>query len=295
MQTTGSNHNEASAAQLRDAAIGCGIPAEDLPAQNPAPWRRLAFEGAYNFRDIGGYPTSSGGVVRRGLVYRSDNLNTLTDADLARMSALGLRCVHDFRLDKELERQPSRLPDGMVVQRLSTSDMQTGEAASMVDVMVDMLHGRRALPPASFWADNYAEMLVSGRPMFVTLLRSLAGADALPALFHCTGGKDRTGIACMLLHAVLGVGESDILDDFTLTNLYRTPVRMAALREGLESNGIPVVDAVPIIGVQRDAMVQTIARLGSHYGGPVQYLVDGGLEPDVIDVLRERLVTSSPR
>ena len=289
--TGGTNLRGATPAnELRAIAVAAGVPADDLPVADPAPWRRLPLEGAYNFRDVGGYNTLDGGVVRTGLVYRSDHLNQLTDNDLETIAALGLRRVHDFRLDKEVERQPSRLPANLKVLRLATTDMENGEAATMVDVIVDILNGRRPLPPPTFWVENYAEMLVSGRPMFVELFRSLATADALPALFHCTGGKDRTGIAGMLLHLVLGVSEADALDDFALTNLYRTWVRLDALRDGLVAAGVDIASAVPIIGVERDAMVQTIAHVRVNYGGPENYLIEGGLDLEALARLRTVLV-----
>jgi protein-tyrosine phosphatase len=71
--------------------------------------RRLPFEGAGNFRDLGGYPTSSGGTTKWNLVYRSDGLQNLTDTDLDHYESLGVRVVYDLRRDDERERLPNRV------------------------------------------------------------------------------------------------------------------------------------------------------------------------------------------
>ncbi len=71
--------------------------------------RLVPLEGTLNFRDLGGYP-AAGGVTRWGTVYRADRLSALTDADVAHLAELGLRTVCDFRYDREVEEDPSRLP-----------------------------------------------------------------------------------------------------------------------------------------------------------------------------------------
>ena len=67
----------------------------------------IPLEGALNLRDVGGYRTPRGSVAT-GVVFRSDNLAELTDADLATFDRLGIKSVYDFRGDREVELQPSR-------------------------------------------------------------------------------------------------------------------------------------------------------------------------------------------
>ena len=160
----------------------------------------------------------------------------------------------------------------------------------MVDIVRDILAGKRPVPPADFWDENYLLMLTHGQTMFASVAASLADADRLPAMYHCTGGKDRTGLSTALLLELLGVDDDDIADDFLLTNLYRTPYRVEALRSGLESNGVDVSSTVPIIGVCRSALLRARAELRTTYGGAEQYLVGGGLDPAMPKRLRDLLL-----
>ena len=274
---------------LRRFALHQGIAAVDLPGPGVSD-RRVRLDGAYNFRDIGGLVGAGGRRVRTGQVYRSDHLNELSDADLGVVGALGLRAIHDFRLDSEVERQPSRLPTkpAIAVIRCPTGDVP-GDT-STVDVVRDILAGLRPVPPADFWDENYLLMLAAGQPTFATVMASLTRPKGLPAMYHCTGGKDRTGISTALLLELLGVADDDIIDDFLLTNLYRTPYRVEALRDGLAANGIDVVATIPIIGVCRSAIERARAELRTTYGGAEGYLIGGGLDPEMPQRLRDLLL-----
>lgn len=276
-------------AELLERALAEGVARADLPTTLPDADRRLRLEGGLNFRDVGGYVGLGGRRVRRSMVFRSDHLNELTDADRDTIAALGLRVVHDFRLAQERERQPSRMHAGPEVQLLSTADLD-GIDTTMMDVIRDMIAGLRPMPAADFWVDNYVTLVANGRSMFVELHRSLAAGDRLPAMYHCTGGKDRTGIATALLLTMLGVDRATIVDDFLCTNLYRTPARVRALRAGMAAVGVDVVAAIPVLGVTRDAIERALEVIDAEYGGPERYLVDGGLPADAPDRLRTLLL-----
>ncbi len=212
----------ATPADLLEFARSVGIREADLPTMMPEPWRRLNLAGGYNFRDVGGYATLNGRFVRRGLLWRSDHMNELTDSDVAILDTLDLQVIHDFRIDSEVERQPTRfsITSPPRVTRLVMGDVSGSEAA--IGIIADVMAGRLPAPSADFWNDNYLDMLERGRHMFVGLFSSLAMPGSLPSLYHCTGGKDRTGIASVLLHSVLGVDRDVAVNDFLLTNIYRT-------------------------------------------------------------------------
>jgi protein-tyrosine phosphatase len=267
-------------AALHRFALTQGFTDGELPSRDLGDDRRIPLIGAFNFRDAGGYPTSSGRKVRRGVLFRSDQMSTLDDRDLQTIRALGITRVHDFRLESERERQPSRHGLGWnpTVSVLSTSDSQ-GIDVTVIDIVREALAGQRPLPEPSFWEDAYESVLNAGRPMFVSMLRSLASDGGLPGLYHCTGGKDRTGMATMLLHRLLGVSDADIIDDFLATNLYRSSVRLSALREGFLKGGIDPVSAIPIVGVTRSGIVRALTILDDTYGGVESYLEGGGMDP----------------
>jgi protein-tyrosine phosphatase len=270
-------------------ARSVGVPDHDLPDPAVLRGRRVVLDGGYNFRDLGGHRSIDGRRVRYGRVYRSDHLHGLSDRDVALIAAIGLRRVHDFRLAKERERQPSRWPTpGPEVVLLNVGDAGTDETA--VDVVLDILAGRIPLPPPTFWDDGYLDMVERARPMFVAMLSGLADGDGLPALFHCTGGKDRTGISGALLLELLGVPRDVAMSDFLATNVFRTPVRARALEAQLDAVGIAIADALPILGVTRSALVAAWRRIDDEFGGTVPYLLAGGMDESVPDRLRALLL-----
>jgi protein-tyrosine phosphatase len=229
--------------------------------------------------------------VRSGLVFRTDHLNELTDADVETLKSIGIRSVYDFRLTDEVTRQPSRLPGSITPVQLGFGD--SGVDGTMIDVVRDILAGKRAVPDASFWDENYLTIVDNGRPMFVQLFAALADPANLPAVFHCTGGKDRTGLANAMLLTALGVDQAIVIDDFLLTNVYRTPFRIAALAPTLRDVGVDVASAIPIIGVCRSALVSALSHLETRYGGLDAYLADGGLSAADLSAVRANLIEAS--
>ena len=275
-------------------AMSRGIPRVDLPTRAPTFDRLVALTGNYNFRDAGGYPTRDGRTMRQGLLYRSDHLADLTDSDRARVASLGLRRVHDFRLQSERERQPSRLPttadraDAAETVVLGTPDLSSIDE-SVIDVIRDVLAGTRQLPDPDFWEHNYLDMITTSQRMLVGYIRSIAEPGALPALHHCTGGKDRTGLATALLHGILGVSDEDALDDFLLTNLYRTAHRVDDLRDGFAARNMSIADALPILGVSREPLARVLAHWETG-GGVRAYATDGGATDAELNCLIETLL-----
>ena len=248
-------------------------------------------DGCLNFRDLGGYLTADGKTVKRRTIFRSDSLRDLSDADLARFTELGIRVVHDFRLDHERAANPSRLPKHQTpeVVLLSAGDVPDG-GTDIVTLTVNMLEGRAPMAPASFWEDNYVTLLENAGPQFVGLMHSLADSARLPALFHCAGGKDRTGLAATMLLSLLGVAPELVRDDFLLTNQLRTMKRLAFWQPTFDAKGIDPISALPILGVTRAAWERAWQHLDDEYQGPLGYLQKYGLAEETPARLRALLV-----
>jgi protein-tyrosine phosphatase len=252
------------------------------------PDRLIPLDGALNFRDVGGYSVSGGSVAWR-VLFRSDNLAALSDADLATIGRLGLRLVCDFRRDDEVEEKPSRLPvPGPDVLRLAMSDTVEADR-TMVDTVQAILRGERPPPPLDFWDEQYVGALERGQARFVRWVRAIVTTHG-PTLFHCAGGKDRTGLAAMLLLTMLGASDDDVLDDFELTNALRTPTRIAFLRPRLAAVGVVAEELAHVIGVRRESMAHAMAYVRASHGGAERYLLGGGLEAEVVDQVRACLV-----
>ena len=184
--------------------------------------RRLPFEGAVNFRDLGGYPVAGGGETTWRRVYRSDSLAELTEADMTRLESLGLYGVVDLRLPEEREKKPDRLPD--------TRDLRILEEGFLPRGTQDMLRAVAdgELPPDEIRAEvlrHYRLFPQEHLPDYAATFRLLIEADGRPVVIHCTSGKDRTGFGAALLLLAAGVEESAIAEDYALTNTYRRDIR----------------------------------------------------------------------
>lgn len=172
----------------------------------------IGLEGAPNFRDLGGYTAADGRVVRFGRVFRSGHLANLTDPDLAVLTTLGIRTVVDFRSEFGVETfGRDRLPGG--VQYIS---LPIGAGGADPAMRAAMEAGRFSELPDL--ADANRAFIRENPPEFGQILRLIADSSNLPLVFHCIGGKDRTGIAAALLLSILGVPWSTVRNDYLASN-----------------------------------------------------------------------------
>jgi len=249
--------------------------------------RLVMLQGGTNFRDLGGYRTVDGGRVRWRVVFRSAALHRLTADDLATLVRLGLRVVYDLRGDDERDRAPSVLPD-----RVRRELLPIGGTAAKTRELTDLVvEGKLGDVPPDFLVRVYEAMAEVAAPTFGQLLTGLADPDGVPALFHCSAGKDRTGMGAALLLSVLGVDEAAVLDDYELSAVHYTERQMASLRPRLADAGIDVEHYRAVFGAPRHAMATLLATLRARHGSVERYLVDEArVAPEVVAELRARLV-----
>ena len=247
----------------------------------------VTLEGDSNFRDLGGHRTADGGRVRFGLIFRSGSLHKLTDVDVVTLERLGLKVVYDLRADDERTRAPSILPDGIRLERLPIGG-QAAKSKELYDLVIAQKIGD---VPSDFLFQIYASLIEAEAPTFGELLTRLTEPNGTPALFHCTAGKDRTGVSAALLLSVLGVDEATILDDYERSALSYTEAQMAKLRARLEPSGIDVERYKAIFGAPRDAMATLLATIRERYGSVERYLEqEAAMAPEAIAELRTIMV-----
>jgi protein tyrosine/serine phosphatase len=177
-------------------------------ASNPASFERhLAFDGCFNFRDLGGYGTRDGRTVRARRLFRADGPHALTDADARRLGDLGVTTIIDLRMPTEAAER------GHYAGHLPHA---TTYPLSMTDVLPDSDELPSWIDP-EFVAVRYREMLDAGHEAVSETLAILTDPDAYPAMIHCSAGKDRTGILSAIVLGVLGVPDETIVEDYALS------------------------------------------------------------------------------
>ncbi len=174
-----------------------------------SPARHIVLERAFNFRDLGGYPTVDGGTTNWQTLYRADGIHRISEADVARLQPLALKTVIDLRTPDEIE-QHGRFP-------LESYDVDYRHHPVLDVVWTPEVIEMHADSP-TFLIDRYREMLVTGEGALGGSLRLLADIDAYPAVFHCAAGKDRTGILAALVLALVGVPDEVIAEDYALSS-----------------------------------------------------------------------------
>ncbi|MEL6924064.1 MAG: tyrosine-protein phosphatase [Bacteroidota bacterium] len=182
--------------------------------------RRMYFEGAANFRDIGGLPTKDGRVVDWGKIYRSNKLSELSKKDLLYMQQLNIETVVDFRYLSEIEKDPDRLPEGVSYLKYPIGGEEGAEYNELKrQVFKKELKGEAARERFSELMGLFADSAAHDFKPVIDLL--LLGEEAAPLVFHCAGGKDRTGFMSSIILAALNVDEELIKDEYLMSNFYR--------------------------------------------------------------------------
>ncbi len=238
----------------------------------------VALEGASNFRDVGGLATSHGPHVQRARVYRSDHLARLSAADHRRLLALRVtRCV-DLRGHLEREVTPYHLP-GAEQEHLAI------EPTVLVRLREMKARGQQPnhAEAVELMRETYRAFVRQQGLVFGRLLTRIGDHDEA-LVFHCTAGKDRTGMAAALLLEILGVHRDDVMEDYLLTNLlYRRDHHL------VEEAPAEVLDV--LWKVQPDFLHAAWRCIDEEFGGLENYLRGPvNMSPEGVHRLREKLL-----
>lgn len=255
-----------------------------VPSIVADPRRLIALEAAHNVRDLGGYRIGDGRTIAWGRLLRADGLHHLTPTDLEALSPLGLRTVIDLRTPQEVELRGTfpveQLPVELV--HLSVIDV-TWQHADVPDFE------HTAEPEIEFLTWAYRSMLTDGGDRFGEALRRLAGAHALPAIFHCAAGKDRTGMLAMLILGGLGAADDVIVGDYGLT--VDGIARMRAWFERHHPEQAQRLAEAPagFLAARPEAVQRILDELRDDHGGIPAYLATIGVDTATVARLADAL------
>lgn len=237
--------------------------------------RRLAWEGSLNVRDLGGYPTTDGCETRWGVYVRADNLAPLTEIGRAALLEYGIRTIVDLRTPREIETHPNPFA-------------QAGEHG-VAYVNISLVNPSAPRPNFPGLTEDYSDMLDIYSSAIAQIMQAFADAAPGGVLFHCMGGKDRTGIIAALLLSLAHVPRDVIGADYALT------------AECLRSLDEEYLEHGPGERAEREkhlaryeptakVMLAVLDHLDERYGGVEPYLLQAGVTQQSIQQLHDRLV-----
>jgi len=245
------------------------------------PVRLVALEAVHNFRDLGGYATADGRTTLWRTLYRADGLYRLTPADVTALEPLGLRTVIDLRSGPELDERGRFPVDAHPV---------AFHHLPIVDKTWALLDAPEYDRDEDFLIWAYRDMLALGAPNFAAAFAVLAEPGALPAVFHCAAGKDRTGLLAALLLGSLGVSHDDIVADYALTVEGMARFREWAAREWPEA--VERMASVPpaYTAALPESMRHIIDELCTEHGSIRNYVRSIGVADATLDTLESVLL-----
>ena len=242
----------------------------------------LPVKGIVNARDLGGYKTTDGMTVKSGLLLRGASLATATDDDLALLASFPVGKVIDFRTDFEKKGKEDRPLPGAAYVSLPSQPVDDGDTPEEMrkhksfDISKLIMIAAFNEKAKTIAKEMYPSLVM--RPdcqqQFASFLREVVDTTEGAIYFHCTQGKDRTGLAAACLLSALGVARETIIDDFDKSNqVYARDVRKFCRRVRFFGGKEEVVAVVrSFIGANTDNFIKALDLINAEYGSMEAYL-----------------------
>jgi len=231
----------------------------------------LGIHAVPNLRDVGGYKTQDVATVELGLTYRSDAFYPMSAEDIKKLERLGLKNDYHLRTTSEVKAKPDQMPPGVQYHLLNV----LADAKSTAPAELERLMHEPKLANVALGGDKIEELFKASYREFIsapsakqsyrTLFLSLAAYQKLPAVFHCTTGKDRTGWAAASLLTLLGVPKETVMEDFMRTNEYTIPHYQQVI-DGFVAAGGDRVIPIAIFGVKPEYIEASFDEIRKRYG-----------------------------
>jgi protein-tyrosine phosphatase len=258
----------------------------------------LGIASVPNLRDLGGYTAKRGSVVAYKLIYRSDQLNPVSSADLNKIAALGLKTDFDLRTKAERDHAPDMIPPGVEYVWLDVlKDAPGAGAAQLGSLLKDPKKADATLgngKAEALFIQSYRDFvsLPSAKSSYHRLFAALPHPGNGPALFHCTTGKDRTGWAAASLLTLLGVSQAQVYADYLRSNEYILPAYKSVIDAFVAKGGDPQITSA-VLGVRKAYLDAAFDEVDRRYGSMESYFEMGlSIDSATQQLLRNRFLVA---
>lgn len=239
--------------------------------------RHIGCDGAFNIRDLGGYATTDGRSVRWQVLYRADGLHRIPAGAASSIEHLGWRTVLDLRTTGEVDAGAFRAEGHDVIH------LPILRATWGIPEVTD-------IEPVGFLSTHYLQMLDEGAAAIAAAFAILASSPRLPAVFHCSAGKDRTGVLAALVLSTIGVPDDVVVADYHLSAgaVEQLVAWLTATRPDLSEEMSHQPKA--FLSCPPEAMHTFLDALRARHGSVEGYLLGIGVSPSVLADLRSGLL-----
>ena len=229
--------------------------------------RRFRFEKVFNLRELGGYQTDSG-ITKQGVFLRSDNLSFLTDNEIEILKSYGLTRVIDLRHLDEIakERDPFESDPDVIYQNTTYDALQT-----------------HTIDELNEWQLSKLYILMSEKEDFIKPVFTSLAEEKGTVLFHCSAGKDRTGVIASILLKLVGVDPYDIIADYQVSKTYLHPKYNDMLNN-------PSIMYASLFDSKPETMFEFLNYLDEKYDSIESYLNSKGISDEQIEQIRSKFI-----
>jgi protein-tyrosine phosphatase len=257
--------------------FSCSKSSDNEPELEPG--QSLGIVSIPNLRDMGGYKTTDGSTIARGLVYRSNQLYEISANDMLLLAELNLKNDFDLRRASERDEKPDELPMGVNNVWLDVlADLPPSGSSNLSELLADpqqanILLGDGKVEEMFKVAYRQCISLSSAQIAFSELFLSLGEKNKLPALFHCATGKDRTGWVAASFLTLMGVPEDVVMEDFLRSNDYILPLYETVIQEFVDAGGNPSI-TIALFGVKEEYLNAAFDEMNTKYGSIENYFTE---------------------
>jgi protein-tyrosine phosphatase len=239
---------------------------------------RMRISGLDNIRDMGGYKTATGRTVKRGLLYRSDTLSKLTQEGIRQFEALNVGAIFDLRDDGEIARKPD--PQIRGAEYFHAEIPSNAPAAGWPATDEETIAFFKDPATLNYYVTGSRYMMNSrlGRESLKTILNTALRNNGRKAMiWHCSGGKDRTGYISAIFLSLMGVDNETVIREYLLTNEDRKEFddqeRIAMDRQYFHGDRQMTAGFLAVQQARRENVDVFLSELQSIYGTVDNYLI----------------------
>ncbi len=255
--------------------------------------RYYKLDKACNFREIGGLHTSEGKIMKSGVLFRSDELSQLTFNDRRIFEKLNIKTVIDLRGVKERQKKKDKIPRKLNISVVNIPIDHKNQDLKQMQFFLFLIQKNKDFDFEKYLRDHYFGTAFECTSQIKEIFTLLSDEENLPALLHCTVGKDRTGFMAAILQLLAGVPREKVMDEYLITNKYigvrvKQIIRMVRIISLFRAS----IDQIkPMLECRPVYLKNVLDEIYERYGTIENYLLNAcGVENDTQQKLKNLVI-----